>query len=1211
MKKVIAHVDKLFVVALGFIVSALAAANFVSGTILSGWDNLHPEFNISVNLFRSLSVTWQEYQGLGLLGGMGHGADLIRQLIFLVLLPFIGKFDIRYTWTFAMIFVGSFGVYSLTKLLVAKRLGSIPAFVASLFYIFNLATLQTFYTPFETFTNFFGFFPWLVWGVLHYLKSPRRKNLAILAFVSLISTPSFYVQTLFIVWMIVLGIFLLEEVIKNRLLGLKRAFVVLLTVFVTNAFWLLPSLYFTFTKSEVVSEAKGNILSTYETYLMNKGFAQVENVALLKGYWFEYTDAAANGEDFGYLYQDWRSYTTSGGFQLAGYALFIISVAGVVLQLFRRSEPHRASLVACFGLSLFLLIVGVDPNIPLLGQVFRSVFTKWSIVASLFFSLGIGFFVASFLHIKQKILQPVLVTLMGILCLCAMLPVGKQFFEGKLISERMRVETPQAYFELFDYFKLQPKQNRIAFFPVQSFWGWNFTNWGYRGSGFLWYGIEQPILDRAFDVWSRENETFYNELSTAFYAEDYEMVTKIIDKYDVSYALVDKSVIIPGGSNEPFRFDEFDAFMMGIQAPIVWQKDFLAVYDLKSLHERPDSFVYAPNSFVESAADTSYSRVDQTYSLAGDYIDSKESSYPFATASREEVPVTYEGSSIHFTAANSVQEKSELVIPPLDSTDTISVSATVTYVGNLATIDFDSLYQVKTNDTVLAAIDLPNLYFSTDKVYAKVAVSIGGAIIHVDQNTSVRASTIHLSLDKPLDVDVFDGSQNTISLDNFLDQEFGTCWMKPGESPFIEKQQTSNGVMLTVRNSVACTSARIGTPGGEKSLLGASVMYRSQGGSRPYFCIQIEGSSKCETDDIFYHSVPSSEWTPVKRELVVDGSKAYWFVLSARASDDISKTWSIEYQDPVITTYDHIASFQFFPNQWSEIVEEKRVEVGAGSTLSVAFMANPKAISLGAGGRVEAYNCDIFKRGVAQKQVNAGGSPTYEASAYASSCDFTVIDKVATNQEHLLRFVGENESGRSLKFYLFNKATNRNDLEMLLSRGSFDQSFALLPWTQFDPNEYVLNVETRSFGVEVSKNTLTTVEAYPAPLNWLSHWRLQSQPTTKFANNVQVDEFQKVGTYWYSGNVVSEGDGVLALSQGFDDGWQAYSGLPLLGKKLPHHRFNGWANAWRVPTGEQNITIIYLPQLLQFFGFGLLVGIMPLFILRYIRRKVDLSHNLQ
>jgi hypothetical protein len=62
----------------------ISIKNYVPGTFLLGWDNLAWEFNLKMNIARSFSAFWQEYQGVGLLGGMGHAADLPRQIYLLI-----------------------------------------------------------------------------------------------------------------------------------------------------------------------------------------------------------------------------------------------------------------------------------------------------------------------------------------------------------------------------------------------------------------------------------------------------------------------------------------------------------------------------------------------------------------------------------------------------------------------------------------------------------------------------------------------------------------------------------------------------------------------------------------------------------------------------------------------------------------------------------------------------------------------------------------------------------------------------------------------------------------------------------------------------------------------------------------------------------------------------------------------------------------------
>src|SRR5579859_5285743 len=107
--------NALPVLLLGGVVVILFLRNYAPGTYLTGWDNLHPEFNFWINIQRSFFAVWQQYQGLGLLGGMGHASDLVHQLILLFLSVVFPNDMLRYLWTFLMLFIGATGAYFLSK----------------------------------------------------------------------------------------------------------------------------------------------------------------------------------------------------------------------------------------------------------------------------------------------------------------------------------------------------------------------------------------------------------------------------------------------------------------------------------------------------------------------------------------------------------------------------------------------------------------------------------------------------------------------------------------------------------------------------------------------------------------------------------------------------------------------------------------------------------------------------------------------------------------------------------------------------------------------------------------------------------------------------------------------------------------------------------------------------------------------------------------
>ena len=81
----------------------------------------------------------------------------------------------------------------------------------------------------------------------------------------------------------------------------------------------------------------------------------------------------------------------------------------------------------------------------------------------------------------------------------------------------------------------QNHDGRIAYLPQPNYWSWKHYNFGLVGSGFIWYGLSQPLMDRAFDPWSNVNENYYWELTHALYSNDSEK--NIRCPYKIRYSL--------------------------------------------------------------------------------------------------------------------------------------------------------------------------------------------------------------------------------------------------------------------------------------------------------------------------------------------------------------------------------------------------------------------------------------------------------------------------------------------------------------------------------------------------------------------------------------------------------------------------------------------------------------------------------------------------
>src|SRR3989344_6090765 len=101
----------------------LSYLNYQPNTTLSGWDNLHSEFNFALDFKRAIFSVWQEYRGLGLLSGMAPAADLPRIIVLGTLrsLGVVGPSDIRYLYLFFCLTLGPISTFYLFKNIFKKK----------------------------------------------------------------------------------------------------------------------------------------------------------------------------------------------------------------------------------------------------------------------------------------------------------------------------------------------------------------------------------------------------------------------------------------------------------------------------------------------------------------------------------------------------------------------------------------------------------------------------------------------------------------------------------------------------------------------------------------------------------------------------------------------------------------------------------------------------------------------------------------------------------------------------------------------------------------------------------------------------------------------------------------------------------------------------------------------------------------------------------
>jgi len=612
----------------------LAWKNYLPGTILSGWDTLHPEFNLSLYLERAFNGVWMEHQGLGTVASQAHVSELPRLLIVLLLNLFLPLNIVRYSFFFICLLSGALGVYFFSRYLLSikwYKFVSASAFLASLFYIFNLTVVQQFYVPLEMFAVHYALLPWLFYLGVKFVREGSRKNLIWFSIVTLLSSSMAHTATLFYVYLFCLALFL---VVLNFRKGILLVFLTILI----NSFWILPNLYYVKNHSEEVSNSKIHQGFSDEAFLQSKAFGDVESLALSKNFLFNWREYDMLQSTYVDLLDEWQAHLSKSYVVEIGYVLFGLTVFGLFVSVLTKSK-FSVALLPIFLLSVFFWLNSNPPfgnifdfsrRFDLFKEGFRFPFTKFSIILVMVLSVWFSYASHVIFSLLGKIKTSFIYLLVAIL---ALFYFQLPSLQGNLISPSMKVKIPNEYFEIFDWFKSVDKNSRVAKLPLNTFWGWNFYQWNYQGAGFTWFGIPQPTLDREFDRWSKYNEGFYAESARALYASDNEAFEDTLQKYQVKYLLLDESIINAGGSEELLFVPEVKAILKTSNNIKEVQKfGFLTVYEtqLRQGFAGQANFVFAPETYTAVNADLTYSQADPVYQKYGDYIEDENGvGYPF------------------------------------------------------------------------------------------------------------------------------------------------------------------------------------------------------------------------------------------------------------------------------------------------------------------------------------------------------------------------------------------------------------------------------------------------------------------------------------------------------------------------------------------------------------------------------------------------------
>jgi hypothetical protein len=751
----------------------LFALNYARGTFLIGWDNIMPELNLWLNLKRSLVGVWADYRGLGYLDGMSQVANLVHTFYISFLSLFLPQNDVRYIFIQLTHLAGGIGFYFLAKKLFKNKKA---AFLGALFYMFNIGIIQMFFAPLEVFTVHFAALPILALCIMNALEKCNKKNLLILFAVGFLTSQQGFVPTVFVVFLILFFFLLLFDFIKTH--DYKKIIIIGFTLFAANAFWLTPYLYAGPKTAPVIAGTRINEFSSDEIFYRNQADGNLKNVLTLKGFMLESIEYdQIHDINFNFM-QVWLSHYNTLQYQIV-FALFILCmIIGAILAVVKRQRklyPFLATLlVAFFFLANNTPILAQANNlirstVPLFGEAFRFPFTKFIIMFSFCFAIFLTY-TFSFLFKKGKKLALSLFIILILASSYLYYPA----FTGNFTSPLLRLSLPSYYQNAFAYFDKQNPDDRIALLPTYTFWNWQYRTWGQRGSGFLWYGLPQPLLIRSFDPWSGYNEEFYNEIAYAINTQDKTLFQKVLKKYDIHYLLID-TTIINTLSTQPINYTQLERFLGSV--PFIHkEKTFGKLLVYKTVVPSSPVFSLDAQSLITSSPSFTYGNTDKALTAVDNYVttDNKADIVPLMPS--------------FFT--DKLQEDNEFKAQHTNSS--ITVSPKYLYPGNISgdALVAPSLFQNEFLIPVMITSSKNSITLTPD--YPKI--SINGKQVNIPQQpivvdlSSIQNPTTILFGDTNDTIDLTKPNQKAYLLNNFTN----TLTISNGTDSEIDLVDTKN-----------------------------------------------------------------------------------------------------------------------------------------------------------------------------------------------------------------------------------------------------------------------------------------------------------------------------------------------------------------------------------------------------------------------------------
>lgn len=580
---------------LSMVLTIITFASIRWGLYLLSNDNYSPELDPWLSFVRYLeSPAWRSYRVLGFASD-SEQADIFRSFLYFLSSLALPKWSLGQVFSLVCLWVGTLSMASLaTKIVrdhVTSKYNNVVFLVSGILYISTLWTAWVFNFNMMPYVTQFGFLPLLLISAFNLLKNWNYKNLLFFAFSSLLLSSTFVIATLFFVDFGILVFFLIFFGYVNKV-KIKKIILSTLLFFSLQLFWILPFIQYSISTSNDVIDSYTNRTITANTIDLEKQMMTFVNSARFYTRLLGTVDDPATDS---YIFPMSEEFMGYDFYKVVSLLPFILSIIGLLFVLLQKK--WKLLPLWFVMLALVILIANQNPpfgfiytwlqsNFNIFYQVFRWVSSKLGqpYLLLLILTGTIGFIsLLDFWNSFVKKRTSKYFTLLILLLLFApLLFFSEYLLKGDLFTKRATVELPSQYYQLAEYLKDDP-DGRIFYAPPANNGYFREYEWGFVGSQFLGYIVPNPVLDMSLAIGSRVGEKGMIEINSDFNSGDKEELVQDLNKYDVKYVLVDRT-LIKGRYGHDINWEDLNTYTK--EWDLVWSADSLELYTLPQIEQQ-------------------------------------------------------------------------------------------------------------------------------------------------------------------------------------------------------------------------------------------------------------------------------------------------------------------------------------------------------------------------------------------------------------------------------------------------------------------------------------------------------------------------------------------------------------------------------------------------------------------------------------------------